>query len=154
MWDKIYDVFWEGPFSWEEAVRAWRGEHVLYAIFGEEDDGRGPVLLHLERGPGVGGTALGDHAGWVRDLAGGVTVHLASVGHFSTWKEWRSVTRHPQAPPEIVTPVEALLVRAHRPARVPEDRRDLTEFHQLRVFNSGNRGPLLPETSYRFYLDP
>jgi len=154
MWDKVYDVYWEGPFTWDEALAAFRRGHVLYAIFGAEpDDGRSR-LLHLERSAEVGGTALGHHESWVRARAGDVTVHLASVGHFSTWKEWRSVSRHPQAPPEIVEPVEALLVRANRPSRIPVERQVLASFHQLRVFNSGSRGTLLPESSYRFYLDP
>ena len=154
MWDKIYDVFWEGPFSWEEALDIQRPEHVLYAIFGEMQGRAGRGLLHLQRTPGVGGAALDDHAGWVEALGSEVEVRLASVGHFSTWKEWRAVSRHPAAPREIVEPIEALLVRAHRPSRIPEEHLELAEFHQLRVFNSGHRGSLHQETSYRFYMDP
>jgi hypothetical protein len=150
----IWDVYWEGPFTRAKAEDyEQKGYHVLYAVFGQHHMyGRG-VLLYIGRSKNLE-TRLLRHAGWLQDEYDEVEVRIASVGPFPGWQEWSEDGDgpYPATPPDILQGVEALLIHAHQPAYNTQCKEAAPSAAEIRIFNTGHLGPLLPEVSYRYHL--
>jgi hypothetical protein len=65
--DKIYNIFWEGPFEWDQREAKIKHEHVLYQIYGSHHIYGRDVLLYI--GSSVRGLneRLREHEEWLED---------------------------------------------------------------------------------------
>ena len=153
MQDEIYDVFWEGRYEWSKRKLTPKRNHVLYAIFGTHYIYGPKTLLYIGRTERAGGKRLDEHAWWVDDESDEVLFKLASIGKFKNWKIRGKNPKYSPPRSEIIKRIESLLIYAHQPAYNSQGKQELTEFHNIRVFNSGRSAPLLPEVSYRYFRD-
>jgi hypothetical protein len=113
--EKIYDVFWEGPFSWDERGDKVKPHQVLYQIYGHHPVYGSNILLYIgmtEKGI----QRLEQHESWVCDECDTMSFRLGSLGDFISWKEWNEPGDYEPAKREIVEEIEALLIDAHSPA--------------------------------------
>jgi hypothetical protein len=153
MQDEIYDVFWEGPYEWGNRKVTPKRNHVLYSILGAHYIYGPKTLLYIGRTGRAGGKRLDEHDSWVDDESEEVFFKLASIGKFKSWEIRGKKPKYSPPRPEIVKRIESLLIYAHQPAYNSQDKQELARFHNTRVFNSGRSAPLLPEVSYRCFMD-
>lgn len=152
--DLIWDVYWEGPFPWAKRDKVSQDQYVLYAIYGTHRVYGPKSLLYIGRTARVGGNRLDEHDWWVQEESEPIKLYLASIGKFDSWSSWESRDAYTTADDKTVAAIEALLIYAHQPAYNSQDLQALSEFRPIRVFNSGRYATLLPEVSYRYYIDP
>ena len=152
MEEKIYDVFWEGPYPWDKRKK-YKPDHVLYAMHGSHHLYGRDVLLYIGRTDTDLETRLNAHEKWVADEYDDMTVRFGSVGPFTNWTDWDTDGRYTKANQDVVRGIEALLINAHQPAYNTMGKNSLACAKGLRVFNSGRCGHLLPEVSYLYYFD-
>ena len=153
MQDEIYDIFWEGPYGWSKRKVTPKRNHVLYAIFGTHYIYGSKTLLYIGRTRRAGGKRLDEHDWWVEDESDEVFFKLASIGKFTNWEVRGKRPKYSPPSSEIIKRIESLLIYAHQPAYNSQNKQDLTAFYNIRVFNSGQSAPLLPELSYRYFRD-
>jgi len=153
MQDEIYDVFWEGPYEWSKRKVTPKLNHVLYAIFGTHYIYGPKTPLYIGRTGRASGKRLNEHDWWVEDESDEVFFKLASIGKFKNWGILKKKPKYPPPRLETVKRIESLLIYAHQPAYNSQGTQELTEFHKIRIFNSGLSAPLLPEVSYRYFRD-
>lgn len=152
--DMIYDVYWEGPFDWEQRDSAPRDQHVLYAIYGTHRIYGPSSLLYIGRTERAGGKRLSEHAWWVEEESDAVHFCLGSISEFKSWAHRNSIEECRPQDAKLVEAIEILLIHAHQPAYNSKGLQEPSTFHNIRVFNSGRYATLLPECSYRYYRDP
>ncbi len=150
--EKIYDVYWEGPFEWDEREEKIKGFHVLYQIYGLHHTYGREVLLYI----GSSGRSLKDrlreHEEWLEDEYDKVSLRFGSIGEFKSWKDWDTNQNYPKANENLVRKVEALLIYAHQPSYNDRNKSIAERAKGIRIFNSGRSGQLFPEVSYRYFL--
>ncbi len=151
--DIIYDVYWEGPFEWEQRDTVQHEQHALYAIYGTHPIYGARSLLYIGKTERSGGKRLSEHNSWVEDESGRVYFHLGSVGEFEDWSKWDIKKEYKSANPSLVASIETLLIHAHQPAYNSKSLGKPSEFQNIRIFNSGKYETLLPECSFRYYRD-
>ena len=151
--DKIYNVYWEGPFEWKQSDTAQRAQHVLYAIYGTHPVYGTGSLLYIGRSERSGSKRLSEHNPWVKNESGQVYFYLGSVGEFENWALWDVEKNRKSVDPSVVASIETLLIHAHQPAYNLKSLRKPSEFRRIRLFNSGKYETLLPECSFRYYWD-
>jgi hypothetical protein len=148
--ETLYNVFWEGPFSWNERTRAAKKHHCLYQIYGQHAVYGSNVLLYIGMAENVS-QRLEQHEEWIADECDEVTIRVGSLGLFTGWSEWEKA--YPKVDRAIVDRIEALLIYAHQPAFNSANKATAKEKSRgLRIFNSGKCGQLLPEVSYKYYF--
>jgi hypothetical protein len=147
----IADVYWEGPFDWEKRDENCQDYHVLYQIYGAHPVYGHDALLYIGLTNQQVGQRLKAHTWWVNELHDPVAVRLASVGEFTTWKQWNRLEHYDRADPELVRKIEALLIYVHKPAHNTQHKASVDLAKGIRIFNSGHFGKLLPELSYKYY---
>jgi hypothetical protein len=153
MEEQIYNVYWEGPFKWEERGQYLKLNHVLYALHGSHHLYGRDVLLYIGRtNAGIAGR-LASHAKWVDDEYDAMTLRIAPVGRFTNGKDAYAVEEYPQAAPDVVRGIETLLIYAHQPAYNTMSKASLDYAKGFRILNTGRIGHLLPEVSYLYYQD-
>lgn len=148
--EKIYDVYWEGPFPWEERRKRAKPHHVLYALYGSHHLYGRDVLLYI----GMSNKSVRDRypgTTWVDDEYDAVTIRLASVGPFSGWREWELSGNYQRPSRDLVDEIEALLIYSHQPPYNSQKKQNLSKAKGLRLFNSGRSGQLFPEVSYLYH---
>jgi len=153
MQDEIYDVFWEGPYEWSKRKMIPKQKHVLYVIFGVHYIYGSRTLLYIGHTERAGGKRLDEHDWWVDDESDECFFKLASIGRFSNWETRKKNPKYSPPRSEIIKRIESLLIYAHQPAYNSQGKQELVEFHNIRIFNSGQSAPLLPEVSYRYFRD-
>lgn len=150
--ETLYDVYWEGPFAWDKRKGQVKLYHVLYQIYGQHPVYGSNVLLYIGRTE-KGMERLNQHDSWVWDECDEMTFRVASLGEFTSWKEWNESEHYDPAKPAIVEKIEAILIHAHSPAYNAANKSSAKgKSKGIRVFNSGRFGQLLPEVSYKYYF--
>ena len=151
--DKIYNVYWEGPFEWKQIDTTQRAQHVFYAIYGTHPVYGTGSLLYIGRVERSGSKRLSEHNSWVKNESGQVYFYLGSVCEFENWALWNVEKCYKSAELSLIASIETLLIHAHQPAYNSKSMGKPPEFHSIRLFNSGKYETLLPECSFRYYRD-
>lgn len=153
MMERIFDVFWEGPYLWGDHNQNIKDSHVLYALYGTHPVYGQNALLYIgmtERGVGI---RLFEHSDWIEYEPEQINIRVASMGEIESWEGWEEEDRYERAKRADVEAAEALLIYAHQPAYNTRNKESLEKARGVRVFNTGKYGSLLPEISYRYYSD-
>jgi hypothetical protein len=150
--EKIYDVYWEGPFEWDGRDKKIRDHHVLYQIYGFHHAYGREVLLYVGSSGRSLKERLKEHEEWLEDEYDKVTLRFGSVGEFTNWKGWDTDEDYKKANGELVERIEALLIYAHQPAYNQASKSQAMRAKGIRIFNSGRLGQLFPEVSYKYFL--
>jgi len=150
--EKIYDIYWEGPFEWDQREAKIKDEHVLYQIYGSHHLYGRDVLLYI--GSSVRGLKerLREHEEWLEDEYDKVTLRFGSVGEFTNWKDWDTDDSYTKAKEDLVQRIEALLIYTHQPPYNQINKSQAMKSKGIRIFNSGRSGQLFPEVSYKYFL--
>jgi len=148
--ERIFDVFWEGPFKWGDHKKKLSDCHVLYAIFGTHPVYGYNALLYIGKTEKID-NRMSFHADWIEDEYDVVSVRVASMGEISNWDKWDEYQRYDVAKIKDVAGVEALLIYTHQPACNQKSKGSLNAAKGFRVFNTGMIGSLMPEVSYRYH---
>lgn len=163
--NKIYDVFWEGPFSLDEilkddlksidsdTIKKW---HCLYQIYGDHPCYGREVLLYIGKTEHGIKTRFLSHLSRFSNQCEDVKIFIGSFNEFRNWKTWKRIHHYKAASikDERLNAIESLLIYAHQPAYNSKDLCS-TNFNSLnfRIFNTGRRKSLMPEVSTEFYRD-
>jgi hypothetical protein len=150
MTEKIFDVFWEGPFNWEEYEEKIENGHVIYAVYGFHPVYGHEALLYIGKTRNIR-NRIATHAGWVEGEYEEVSIRLASMGRIRSWNKWDDFDRYPKAHDRDVSGAETLLINAHQPAYNQTSKDSMRSARGIRIFNTGRSGSLLPEVSYRYH---
>jgi len=153
MKERIFDVYWEGPYKWEEYKKSPLDSHVLYALYGTHPAYGQDVLLYIGKTERNVGVRLSEHAYWIEDECDQTNVRVASLGEIESWEGWDEEDRYKRAKDPDIEAVEALLIYAHQPAYNTKNKEGLKISRGIRVFNTGKFGSLLPEVSHRYYSE-
>lgn len=155
MTERTYDVYWEGPWPFEECEKQIKAQHVLYQLYGVHPVYGKEVLLYVGRTK-RGFQRLREHDWWVKYEADKYVVRAASVGLFQNWKVWdnnmKTRHRHGKARDALVSHIERLLIHAHQPAYNQKGKGGGGFLAGIRVLNTGKFGTLLPELSSLYYF--
>ena len=152
--EKIYDVYWEGPFEWEKGKRKYKNNHVLYQIYGSHHLYGRDVLLYIGSTLRTPFKRLKEHEEWIEDEYDRMTIRFGSICEFTgpTWKEQVKQKPYPRAKKYVVENVETLLIYANQPAYNSRNKADAKKATGIRIYNTGRIGHLLPEVSYKYFL--
>ena len=153
MKERIFDVYWEGPYKLEEYQKSPENSHVLYALYGTHPAYGRDVLLYIGRTERNVGVRLSEHAYWIEDECDQINIRVASIGEIESWKGWEEEERYKRAKDADIEAVEALLIYAHQPTYNTKNKEGLEKARGIRVFNTGKFGSLLPEISHRYYSE-
>ncbi len=155
--EKIFDVYWEGPFPWHQRKDRVKPHHVLYSLHGTHHLYGRDVLLYIGRTEDLE-ARLDGHEWWVEEEFDPVQLKVASVGPYDNPDAWSRACdkmgadfEYSKADPEVVRQIEALLILAHQPAYNSSSKTSITVPRGLRIFNTGKVGLLHPEVSYVYY---
>ena len=149
MKERIFDVYWEGPFKWGDHEKEMKDCHVLYSIYGTHPVYGHEALLYIGKTENIENRML-VHAEWIEDEYDIVNIRVASMGELTSWDGWDAHPRYGKARADEVADVEALLIYAHQPAYNKIGKDGLQAAKGYRIFNTGKIGSLLPEVSYRY----
>ena len=152
--EKIYDVYWEGPFEWEKGERECKDNHVLYQIYGSHHLYGRDVLLYIGSTLRTPFERLREHEEWIEDEYDKMTVRFGSISDFTgpTWEEQEKRKPYPKTKEYVVEAVEALLIYSNQPAYNSRNKADAKKGKGIRIFNTGRIGHLLPEVSYKYFF--
>jgi len=143
--EMILDVYWEGPYKWDERAKVSGSHNVLYALYGQHHVYGRHSLLYIGRTSNIE-DRLDTHDKWVAYEYDDVELRVASIGKFQGWDAWNKPGNYPPAEEKWVADVESLLILAHQPSYNSKDKGG-AGLRDLRIFNTGRPGPLLPEVS-------
>lgn len=152
MAETIYNVHWDGPYNWENRKEKLLDGHVLYSIFGLHPSYGDNSLLYIGRTSDIESRLNMHSEQWVTDEYDIVKVRLASLSEITTWSGWKTDVQYQQADEDVVKAVEGLLIYANQPAYNSKNKSSCTG-ENIRIFNTGKMGRILPETSYIYQSD-
>ena len=150
--EKTYEVHWVGPYEWQKGIEKCGDQHVLYQLYGYHPLYGKDVLLYLGSScTDIKGRLKQHEQDWVREEWEELRIRLGSIREFSAWKAqdskpWIIGDR------SLVEEIEALLIYANQPAYNDRNKSDAQCAENIRVFNTGRMGTILPEVSYKFFL--
>jgi len=153
MKERTIDVYWEGPYEWGDHNKHIKKSHVLYALYGTHPLYGRDVLLYIGKTERDVGIRLSEHGYWAEYECDRINIRVASMGEIESWKDWEEGERYERAPDSDVEGVETLLIYAHQPAYNTRNKESLEKARNIRTFNTGRFGSLLPELSYRYYSE-
>lgn len=148
--EKIYDVFWEGPYDWTERHEKMKDYHVLYQLYGLHHLYGYRVLLYIGMTSNIE-QRLKWHEEWVEEEYDKVDIRFGSAGAFRNWQDWKEPGNYKKADDDLVKKIEALLIYANQPAYNTINKNGAPTSKGIRIFNSGKSGSLLPEVSYKYF---
>lgn len=169
--EKIWIVHWDGPFSFEEARKVEHPGYVLYQLSGLHHIYGPNVLLYIGCTEKTVKTRLSDHEAWAEDEYDVINARLGSIGEFESWEQWLELydehkklnavdKTHPlpfhkktPEPIEIISKIEKLLIFASAPAYNGSNKTQATSAKDIRVFNTGKLGSLMPEISSKYFVE-
>ena len=117
--EKIYEVFWEGPYS-EKTLDALTEEQnekfVLYKIYGSHPLYGNNVLLYIGMTEQGVKKRLGEHDYWMDEKRYGPSkIYFASIGEFTDWETSEEAELlFDKVERKIIQKVESLLIYAHQ----------------------------------------
>ena len=152
--EKIYDVYWEGPYHWNKRETLTNHRHVLYSIYGTHPVYGREALVYIGMTENTVYDRLSEHEHWIEYELDDPIIKVASIGIFEGWAKWESMKEPYPHPGDInlIKGVEALLIHAHQPSYNTAGKSDVSDHAKgIRIFNTGKSGILLPEISYLFY---
>ena len=155
--EKIYDVYWQGPFSWSDRGRVEQLSdpgNVIYSLHGTHHLYGRDALLYIGKTETTVAERLDQHEDWILDEYDAVSIKVASTGEFSNWDEyesWSATKAHPRPGSRIIDGVEALLIYAHQPAYNNRGKGGLATAKGIRIYNTGKSGHVLPEVSFGYH---
>lgn len=155
---KIYDVFWEGPYSFN-TVFEHTGEsrvtrsHCLYQIYGDHPAYGRDVLLYIGKTERDIRHRLSEHYTRFSNQCEEIKIFLASFGEFTSWEARKNRVYGPVSENnDMLNAIESLLIYAHQPAYNSKSLYTPLRYREhFRIFNSGRRKSLMPEISTQFY---
>lgn len=102
--EKIYDVHWQGPYSYEEFEEL---EHdpnlVLYSIYSTHPLYGRNVLVYIGKTLQGAKTRMSQHAWWVKNESNPVIIYAASIGEFANWEKWETIEEYPPLSDSIIS---------------------------------------------------
>jgi len=150
MSERIFDIYWEGPFKWGEHEDKLDKCHVLYAFFGSHPAYGSNVLLYIGMTKWIN-NRMRIHKEWLEEEYDVPLIRIASMGEIGSWDGWDEFPRYEKADLNDIKSVEALLIYAHQPIYNRLNKDTVASGKGLRIFNTGKIGSLLPEVSYRYH---
>ena len=151
--EKIYEIFWQGPFEWDHIESHCNENHVLYQICGHHPLYGRDVLLYIGSSTAGIKERLRQHDEWVADEYDDIKIRLGCIRNFESWKDGQDPNDYTKLPKKIVEHIEALLIYANQPAYNDRNKSSAERAKRIRVFNSEKSGHLLPEVSHKYYFD-
>ncbi|WP_429123397.1 hypothetical protein [Aeromonas allosaccharophila] len=152
----VYDVFWEGPYKLDDIIdtqnKLVHDGHCLYQIYGDHPCYGRDVLLYIGKTLQGAATRIKQHHKRFSSQVEEVKIFIASCHEFNSWEHRDSITKYGTIDSNTLDQIESLLIYAHQPAYNSDKIKTLTTNHAFRVFNTGRRKSLLPETSTEFWL--
>jgi hypothetical protein len=91
------------------------------------------------------------HEEWVDYEYDEITLRVASMKEITSWEGWDEIEEYPPAKTSDVSKVEALLIFSHQPFYNQRNKYSMDNAKDIRIFNTGKIGKLLPEVSYRYH---
>lgn len=155
--EKIYDVYWQGPFAWSDRSRIEQLRDpgsVIYALQGTHQLYGRDALLYIGKTETTVAARLEQHADSIEDEYDAVSIRVASIGEFANWdkyESWSVAEAHPRPSSPIIDGVEALLIYAHQPAYNNRGKGGLAAARGIRIYNTGKSGHVLPEMSFGYH---
>ena len=149
--EEIYEVCWRGPYS-EESLDSLTDEDnekfVLYKIYGSHPVYGDNVLLYIGMTEQGVKKRLIQHDYWMdEERFGHSRIYFASIGKFESWKISDETEIFDRLEREIIEKVESLLIYAHQPVHNTKYRNSAKKSKNIRLFNTGSFGVLMPEIS-------
>ena len=159
--ERIFDVFWEGPFDDDNLDDD--ANCVIYMICGTHGlYGRNVPLYIGKTGTGSGKDQrtvkkrIAEHkASWINSEPDPVKIYTASISEFKSW-DFNSKKKEYSPPDDvsIIDAVEALLIYSHQPVYNQRSKLSPNDASAtLRLFNTGRRSSLYPEVSGKYYVE-
>jgi hypothetical protein len=154
--EKIYDVYWEGSFRWEERKNLTNLDHVLYSLHGTHSLYGQNVLLYIGKTSVNPKNRFWGHGSWIKEEYDEMTIKVASIGKFTNWKDWKNYgsDTYPSKliDVDVIDAIETLLIFAHQPAYNTANKGKAKKAEGIRIFNTGKLGQLFPEVSYYYHI--
>jgi hypothetical protein len=149
--EKIYEVCWEGPYSktnLSELTVEQNQKFVLYKIYGSHHLYGNNVLLYIGMTEQNVTQRMSQHDYWMdEEHFGKSKIYFGSVGKFDNWKKSEEIDIFDLLESETIKKVESLLIYAHQPVHNEKNRQSAEKTKNIRLFNTGNFGALMPEIS-------
>jgi len=154
MEEKIYEVYWSGPYSLNKAKNLKpkkANKFVLYKIYQTHPLYGPDSLVYIGKTERGGDTRINEHSDWLDyDKYGKPKIYFASIGEFTDWESTPDKHFEP-IDSSIIGDVEALLIYAHQPAYNTMNKKTAGRSRGIRVFNTGEYGALQDEVSALFH---
>ncbi len=152
--EKIYEVRWCGPYT-EKTLNSLTAEEndkfVLYKIYGSHPVYGNNILLYIGMTEQNIEKRINQHGYWMDEARfGSSTMYFASAGHFQSWKDSESTQIYDKLDREYIEKIEALLIYAHQPVHNSKARNSAENSREIRLFNTGSFGILMPEISGKY----
>lgn len=150
--EKIFEVFWDGPFEWRKGIKDCKEHHILYQVYGYHPLYGSNVLLYIGSSHTSVKTRLKEHEWWLDEEWEDTQVRLGSIREFTTWRSQEVKKRWPKPGKMTVEAIEALLIYANQPVYNDRNKSDAKKAKGIRIFNNGRLGQILPEVSHKYFL--
>ena len=149
--EEIYEACWRGPYSEENLVSLTEEENkkfVIYKIYGSHPIYGDNILLYIGMTEQGVKARLIQHNYWMdEERFGPSRIYFASIGRFENWKKSEEIEIFDRIERETIENVESLLIYAHQPVHNSKSRNSAIKSKNLRIFNTGSFGILMPEIS-------
>ena len=162
MGESIINIHWEGPFEWKEALKKGRKKgYVFFQICGTHPVYGSDLPLYIGKTNNFAIVKLDELTGLtLHEEYDRVKVRLGSVGNWFDWDHWwnKAETPYPAPKGELKKKLEhikKLLVIANHPLYNTKYKNEETIGipHDMRIFNTGQMGRILPEISGTYFLN-
>ena len=150
--ETMYAVFWEGPFDWDKKHKFVKRHHFLYQIYGTHPVYGRDVLLYIGSTSRDMLARLREHKEWVDDEYDAVQVRFGSIREFRSWTQVDKNKSLTKVTPSILGHIEALLIYSNQPAYNVRSKSDAALAENIRIFNYGRLGQVLPEVSHKYFF--
>lgn len=149
--ERIYEVYWEGPYEPDQKNIDYKEGHILYKIYGSHPIYGDNVLLYIGKTEQGIKKRLKSHNYWMdEERYKESTIYVASLDEFTNWDDSGDTTfEHPEeiGGSELISKIESLLIYSHQPAHNTINKNTANNSKNIRIFNTGKFGVLMPEIS-------
>ncbi len=150
--EQIYEVYWNGPYKPGNIDKKIgdknKEKYVLYKIYGSHPIYGNNVLLYIGMTEQGIFKRLNQHDYWMdEERYGKSKIYIASIGEFKDWDSSYKSEVFDKPERELTEKIEALLIYAHQPAQNIKNKNSAKGSKNIRIFNTGEFGALMPEIS-------